>query len=163
VLSSTEKTWDSLFPDDVFRYDFLDDRFGRLYEAEQRLMRIVRSFAFLSILISCLGLFGLAAFIAEKRTKEIGIRKVLGASAGNITVLFSKDFVRLIALANGLAWPIAYFAMNKWLQHFAYRIDIHLGIFIFSGICTLLIAFLTVSHQSIKTALVNPIDSLRHE
>ena len=163
VLSFTEKTWDSLFPNDVFRYYFLDEQFGRLYEAEERLMRIVRSFTLLSILISCLGLFGLAAFMADRRTKEIGIRKVLGASVSNITVLFSKDFVRLIALANGLAWPIAYFAMHKWLQSFAYRIDLHLGIFIFSGICSLLIALLTVSYQSIKAAFTNPVDSLRYE
>jgi putative ABC transport system permease protein len=163
VLTLTEKIWDSLFPNDVFRYYFLDDRFGRLYEAEERLMRIVRSFTLLSIVISCLGLYGLAAFMAEKRTKEIGIRKVLGASVSNITVLFSKDFMRLIALANGLAWPIAYFAMHKWLQNFAYRIDLHLGIFIFSGICTLFVAFLTVSYQSIKAAFANPIDSLRYE
>lgn len=163
VLSFTEKTWDSLFPDDVFRYYFLDDQFGRLYEAEERLMRFVWSFTLLSILISCLGIFGLAAFMAERRTKEIGLRKVLGASVYNIAVLFSKNFVLLIAVANGLAWPIAYFAMHKWIQNFAYRIDLHLGIFIFSGICTLLIAFMTVGYQSIKAALASPIDSLRYE
>ncbi len=163
VLSFTEKTWDSLFPDDMFRYYFLDDQFGRLYETEERLMRIIHSFTLLSILISCLGLFGLAAFMAEKRTKEIGIRKVLGASVSSITVLFSKDFVRLIVLANGLAWPLAYFAVRKWLQNFAYQIDLHLGIFIFSGVCTLFIAFLTISFQSVKAAFANPIDSLRDE
>jgi putative ABC transport system permease protein len=102
VLSFTEKTWDTLFPNDVFRYYFLDEKFGRLYDVEERLMKIVRSFTLLSILISCLGLFGLAAFMAEKRTKEIGIRKVLGASAYNITVLFSRNFVQLVALANVL-------------------------------------------------------------
>lgn len=163
VLSFTEKTWDTLFPNDVFRYYFLDDQFGRLYNAEERLMRIVTSFTLLSILISCSGLFGLVSFMAEKRTKEIGIRKVLGASVSNITVLFSKDFVRLIVLANGLAWPIAYFALHKWLQSFAYRIDLQLEIFIFSGICTLLIAFLTVSYQSIRAALADPVNSLRNE
>ena len=126
-------------------------------------MRIVTSFTLLSILISCLGLFGLVSFMAEKRTKEIGIRKVLGSSVSNITVLFSKDFVRLIVLANGLAWPIAYFALHKWLQSFAYRIDLQLEIFIFSGICTILIAFLTVSYQSIRAALADPVNSLRNE
>jgi putative ABC transport system permease protein len=163
VLSFTEKTWRTLFPNDVFRYYFLDDQFGRLYEAEERLMRIVWSFTLLSILLSCLGIFGLAAFAAERRTKEIGIRKVLGASVSNITVLFSKDFVRLIVLANGFAWPIAYFALHKWLKNFAYRIDLHLEIFIFSGICTLFIALLTVSYQSIRAALADPVNSLRNE
>jgi putative ABC transport system permease protein len=163
VLSFTEKTWDTLFPNDVFRYYFLDEKFGRLYDVEERLMKIVRSFTLLSILISCLGLFGLAAFMAEKRTKEIGIRKVLGASAYNITVLFSRNFVQLVALANVLAWPIAYFAMKRWLQNFAYRIDLQLEIFILSGMGTLLVAFLTVSYQSIKAASANPADSLRYE
>ncbi len=163
VLSFTEKTWDSLFPNDVFRYYFLDDHFGRLYDAEERLMRIVRSFTLLSILISCLGLFGLAAFMAEKRTKEIGIRKVLGASVSNIMVLFSNDFMRLIALANGLAWPIAYFAMHKWLQNYAYRINMELWMFVVSAALVLFIVLLTLSFQTIKVATSNPVDSLRHE
>ena len=163
ILALTEKTWDSLFPNNVFRYYFLDDQFGRLYETEERLIRIVGSFTLLSILLSCLGLFGLAAFMAEKRTKEIGIRKVLGASVSNITVLFSKDFVRLIALANGLAWPIAYIAIQKWLQNFAYRINMGLWIFVVSAALVLFIALLTLSFQTIKAATANPVNSLRYE
>ena len=163
VISFTEKTWNSLFPNDVFRYYFLDDQFRRLYDAEERLMKIVRTFTLLSIMISCLGLLGLAAFMAEKRTKEIGIRKVLGASIPNITVLFSKDFMRLIAAANVLAWPIAYYAMYQWLQNFAYRIKMGLGIFLVSAAAMLFIALLILSYQTIKAAIANPIDSLRYE
>jgi putative ABC transport system permease protein len=134
-----------------------------MYKTEQKLGIIFGHFSALAIFISCLGLFGLASFITEQRIKEIGIRKVLVASVSNIVISLSGGFIKWIILANIFAWPIAYYAMFKWLQNFAYRIDLNLGIFVFSGTCALLIAFLTVSYQSIKVAFANPVDSLRYE
>ncbi len=113
--------------------------------------------------VACLGLFGLAAFTAERRTKEIGIRKVLGASAGSIVMLLSKDFLTLVMVANLIAWPVAYWAMRDWLTNFAYRIDLHWIIFVLSGGLALLVAFLTVSYQAWKAACTNPVDALRKE
>jgi putative ABC transport system permease protein len=121
------------------------------------------TFVVLSLTVACLGLFGLAAFAAEQRTKEIGIRKVLGASVSGIIGVLSKDFVKLVLIANLVAWPVAYFAMNKWLQNFAYRIDIALTVFGIAGGLALLIALITVSLQAIKAALANPVESLRCE
>jgi len=125
--------------------------------------RVFGAFAILGIFIACLGLFGLTTFAAEQRTKEIGIRKVLGASESKIFLLLSKEFIRWVLLANLIAWPLAYFAMNKWLQNFAYRIQIGIVAFLISGGTALLIAYLTVSYQSIKSARANPVDSLRYE
>ena len=125
--------------------------------------RVFGAFAILAIFIACLGLFGLTAFAAEQRTKEIGIRKVLGASDSKIFLLLSKEFVRWVLLANLIAWPISYFAMNKWLQNFAYRTHTGVVSFLLSGGTALLIAYLTVSYQSIKSARANPVDSLRYE
>ncbi len=146
-----------------FSYSFFDEAFEQAYFTEQRMGRIFGAFAFLAISIACLGLFGLTTFAAVQRTKEIGIRKVLGASDSKIFLLLSKEFIRWVLLANLIAWPIAYFAMNKWLQNFAYRIDIGIVSFLISGGTALLIAYLTVSYQSIKSARSNPIDSLRYE
>jgi len=137
--------------------------FERAYFTEQRKGRVFGAFAILAIFIACLGLFGLTAFAAEQRTKEIGIRKVLGASDSKIFLLLSKEFVRWVLLANLIAWPISYFAMNKWLQNFAYRTHIGVVAFLLSGGTALLIAYLTVSYQSIKSARANPVDSLRNE
>ena len=120
-------------------------------------------FTLLGIFISCLGLLGLAAYTAERRTKEIGIRKALGASATNIVAMLSQEFLGMVMLANVLAWPIAYYTMNRWLQDFAYRIDLGLGVFILGGLLALLIALATVSSQAIKAALANPVDALRYE
>jgi putative ABC transport system permease protein len=117
----------------------------------------------LAILISCLGLFGLSAYSAEVRTKEIGVRKVVGATVSNIVVLLTKEFTKWILISAVIAWPLAYFAMNNWLQNFAYRINIDVWAFILSGIVTIGVALLTVSYQSIKAAIANPIDSLRYE
>lgn len=150
-------------PSYPFSYSFFDEVFERVYFTEQRMGRIFGAFAILAIFIACLGLFGLAAFAAVQRTKEIGIRKVLGASDSNIFMLLSKEFIRWVLLANLMAWPIAYFAMNKWLQNFAYRIHIGIAAFLISGGTALLIAYLTVSYQSIKSVRSNPIDSLRYE
>ncbi|MCY7359295.1 MAG: ABC transporter permease, partial [Rudanella sp.] len=146
-----------------FNYSFLDDDFDRMYRSEQRVGTIALIFALLAILISCLGLFGLAAFMAEQRTKEIGVRKVLGASVVSIVTLLSKDFLKLVLIAIVIASPIAWWAMHRWLQDFAYKIDIEWWVFALAGLLAVGIALLTVSFQSIKAALMNPVKSLRSE
>ncbi|MFC2169617.1 ABC transporter permease [Acidobacteriota bacterium] len=146
-----------------FEYNFLDEGLGALYQAEQKLGEIFSFFALLAIFISCLGIFGLLSFIAEQRTKEIGIRKVLGASFSGIVVLLSKEFSKWILLANIIAWPVAYYAMFRWLQSFAYRTDLSLTLFVFSGLLSLILAALPVGYQSFKAAVANPVDSLRYE
>jgi len=142
---------------------FMDDLFYAKYKTEQNLGEIMTVFAAIAIFIACLGLFGLASFTAERRTKEIGIRKVLGASVSEIFILLCREFTKWVLLANIIAWPVAYYFMNKWLQSFAFRINIGLGIFLTSGMIALAIALLTVSYQSIKAATANPVDSLRYE
>ena len=146
-----------------FSYRFLDDAFNNMYRDEQRIGKIALSFAVLAIFIACLGLFGLATYMAEQRTKEIGVRKVLGASVTNIVSMLSKDFVKLVIMAALLAFPVAWWFMHKWLQDFAYRIDIGWWIFIVAGSVAILIALLTVSFQAIKAAIANPVKSLRTE
>jgi putative ABC transport system permease protein len=163
ALAFLEEKWRSFAPDQPFEFSFLDEDFDRLYRAEQRTGKIFGAFSILSILIACLGLFGLAAFTAEHRTKEIGVRKVLGASVPNLAGLLSKEFVRLVLLANLIAWPIAWYAMHQWLQDFAYRIDINWWVFTLAGGLALVIALLTVSTQAIKAALANPVEALRYE
>jgi putative ABC transport system permease protein len=163
TIDHVEGVMKKFSPSYPFSYSFFDEVFERAYFAEQRMGRIFGAFAILGIFIACLGLFGLTAFAAEQRTKEIGIRKVLGASDSNIFLLLSKEFIRWVLLANLIAWPIAYFAMNKWLQNFAYRIHIGIVAFLISGGTALLIAYLTVGYQSIKSARANPVDSLRYE
>lgn len=155
--------WQKLFPALPFEHSFLDQDFAKLYEAETTLSRIIAAFTFIAILISCLGLFGLSTFTAEQRTKEIGIRKVLGASAAGITGLLAKDFLKLVLAAIVIASPLAYFFMQKWLSEFAYRIDIQWWMFVATGGVALGIAFLTVCFQSVKAAWVNPVKSLRSE
>ena len=150
-------------PGTPFVYSFLDQDFQRNYEREQRTSRIVVYFTFIAILIACLGLFGLAAFSAEQRTKEIGIRKVLGASVTNLAALLSKDFIRLVLVAILIASPIAWYGMNKWLQSFAYRIEISWWMFLAAGLLAILIALITVSFQAIKAAIANPVKTLRTE
>ncbi len=146
-----------------FEYKFMDEEFNNLFKSEMLIGKLSRLFAFLTILISCLGLFGLAAYTAERRTKEIGIRKVLGASIGNVIGLLSKDFLRLVGIASVIAFPLAYWAMNSWLQDFAYRVKISWWIFIVAGVLALVIALLTVSFQAVKAAVMNPVKSLRTE
>ncbi|UFH54225.1 ABC transporter permease [Spirosoma sp. KNUC1025] len=163
VLGFLEQKWKALRPDEPFSYTFLNEDFQKNYEAEARTSRIVSYFTAISILISCLGLFGLAAFAAQQRTKEIGVRKVLGASVTNIVLLLSRDFLALVVIAILIATPIGWWAMNKWLQNFAYKIDIPWWIFVVSGVLAITIAFITVSFQSIKAALVNPVKSLKTE
>jgi len=158
-----KSTWRNVEPDLPFEYQFLDDHFNEVYQVDDQVSKIVGILAGLIIVISCLGLFGLASYSAEKRIKEIGIRKVLGATVQNITLLLSKNFLRLVLLANLIAWPIAWFVMHRWLQDFAYRITIQWWIFALAGIVSILIAFFTVSFQSIKAAVTNPVKSLRSE
>ncbi|MGH7493576.1 MAG: ABC transporter permease [bacterium] len=163
TLAIIEKHWQAVYPEYPFEYTFLDDDVNRLYQSEQQLAQIFGYFAGLAILIAGLGLFGLAAFTAEQRTREIGVRKVLGASVPGIVALLSKDFLKLALIAFAVASPIAYFAMNRWLQDFAYRIQIGIETFLLAGVLALMIAWLTVSYQSIKAALANPVEALRHE
>jgi putative ABC transport system permease protein len=163
TLQSIENIWRNLEPSHPFPFVFLDESFDRLYRSEQRMGQIFISFTVMAIFISCLGLFGLASFTADQRTKEIGIRKVLGASVSNVVVLLSRDFTKWVILANGIAWPVAYLVMNKWLQNFAYRISLAVWMFILSGFIALIIAILTVSTKAAKAAMANPVDSLRYE
>jgi len=155
--------WTETYPGEQFEFSFLDSRIDLLYESERKIRNIFLIFSVLSIFVACLGLFGLAAFTAEERTKEIGVRKVLGASIGNILVLLSKEFAKWVLVANVVAWPLGYFVMNRWLQNFAFKINIDLWPFILSAVLALVIALLTVSYQSIKTSLTDPVDCLRYE
>lgn len=163
TIDYLQKKWQQHDPNGTFDYRFLDRLFDSQYRTEERLSTLFSYFTFLAILVACLGLFGLASFTAEQRTKEIGVRKVLGSSIGQIVYILSKETVRWVLLANVIAWPIAWFAMNRWLQGFAYRINIHLDIFILSGAIALAIALLTVCYKSIWAAKANPIDALRYE
>jgi putative ABC transport system permease protein len=146
-----------------FAYSFLDEDFRAQYESEERLGEIFTYIAFLAIFIACLGLFGLAAFTAEQRTKEIGVRKVLGATVPGIILLLSKDFLKLVAIACVIAIPLGYFVAQKWLEDFAYHIDLGVGIFLAASGLAVLIALVTVSYQAIKAAVANPVKSLRYE
>jgi putative ABC transport system permease protein len=163
TISSIENIWKTMAPGQPFNYYFLDDSFNTTYEAEQRLGSIFTIFTVLSIIIACLGLFGLAAFSAEKRSKEIGIRKVLGASVPQITYKLSIDFLKLVVIAIVISIPLAWYAMNKWLEDFTYRIEIGLGVFALAILLAILISIATVSYQSIKAAIVNPVKSLKTE
>ncbi len=163
ALAAVQTELDRITPNQLFQYSFLSEDFNQLYRGEDKLGEVFRYFTGIAILIACLGLFGLAAFAAERRTKEIGIRKVLGASSTGIVSLLSKDFIQLVLLANVIAWPLAYFALNKWLQNFAYRIDLGWWVFALAGGLALLIASLTVSAQALKAALANPVEALRYE
>ena len=163
TMAFLRSVWAEMRPNRPFSYFFIDESFDRLYKSEDNLERIFRTFAWLSVGIGCLGLFGLAAYSAERRTKEIGIRKVLGASPAGLALLLSKEFTRWVLLANFVAWPVAYFAMSRWLRQFAYRADIDPWIFVLAGALALAIAFLTVGAQAAKTALADPVRSLRYE
>ncbi len=163
LIPQVEKKWKSLAPGMPFSYRFMSDSFDEMYRSEQRAGIIAVVFAVLAILIACLGLFGLATYMAEQRTREIGIRKVLGASVSNVVSMLSKDFLVLVTIASVLAFPVAWWAMNRWLQDFAYRINISAWVFVAAGAAALLIALMTVSFQAIKAAIANPVKSLRTE
>ena len=163
LLQQVENKWKALAPGMPFSYRFMDNSFDEMYRTEQRIGKIVLTFSILAILIACLGLFGLATFIAEQRTKEIGIRKVLGASVQGIIGLLSKDFVRLVIISFIIAAPLAWWFMHQWLSDFAYRINIEWWMFAMAGFGAMFIALATVSFQAIRTALMNPVKSLRTE
>lgn len=162
-MDAIEQEIAALAPNVPFSYEFLDERFDAMYRTERRLGKIVGLFTFIAIIIACFGLYGLAAFSAERRTKEIGVRKVLGATVSNIVSLLSKDFLKLVLLGFVLAVPVAWYLMNRWLQDFAYRVEIGVGIFAVAGFAATLIAFITVSWQSVRAAVANPVESLRSE
>ncbi|MCH8020984.1 ABC transporter permease [candidate division KSB1 bacterium] len=163
TIDFVEKKWHEFDPNRPFDYFFLDEIFDQMYRAEQRFGNTFVAFSVIAVVIACLGLFGLASFMAERRTKEIGIRKVLGASIINIVSQLSKDFTKWVIFANLIAWPVAFFVMNKWLQNFAYQVGMSLDTFLLAGVLALLIALLTVSFHAIKAAISNPVDALRHE
>ena len=163
LIAHVQNKWKSIVPGQPFNYSFMDDDFDKIYSSEQRVGKIAMTFSILAILIACLGLFGLVTYAAEQRTKEIGIRKVLGATVSNIVAMLSKDFLKLVMIAALIAFPVAWWAMNKWLQDFAYRINISWWIFIVAGVVALLIALITVSFKAIKAAVANPVKNLRTE
>jgi len=163
TLTHLENTWKSIIPDYPLEYNFLDDDFNRLYRAEDNLGRLVKYFSILAVLIACLGLFGLASFTAEQRVREIGIRKVLGATTPGLTLSLCKEFVWLVVISNIIAWPAAFYAARNWLEGFAYRTDMGWGLFVFTGILALIIALVTVSYQTLKAAQSNPSEVLKYE
>jgi putative ABC transport system permease protein len=163
ALAHIEKTWRKFLPEVPYQYNFLDENFARLYQSEERQKAIFTVFACIAIFIACLGLFGLSAFAISQRVKEIGIRKVLGANVNTIVALLSKDFLKLVLLAAVIAFPIAWYAMDSWLQDFAYRINVSWWVFVLAGIIAAIIAFATISFQAVKAAIANPVKSLRTE
>jgi putative ABC transport system permease protein len=163
LLDRIKAKWREVSPNKQFNYTFLDDNFDAVYRAEQRTGSISMAFTSLAIIIACLGLFGLAAYAAEQRTKEIGIRKVLGANVGTIVNMLSKDFIRLVFIAIAIAIPLGWWAMHSWLQGFAYRQDIQWWVPVTAALSAIAIAFFTISFQSVKAALTNPVKSLRSE
>ena len=163
ALAFIEAQWQTYTPGAPLAFSFLDQRFGQLYQPEERFGQIAGYFAALAMLIACLGLFGLASFAAEQRTKEVGVRKVLGASARSIVVLLSRDFTQVVLIALVVATPVAYLIMDRWLDSFAYRVEISWGIFLIAGLAALGIALLTVSYQAVRAALANPVEALRYE
>ena len=163
TLNFIENVWKKHFPKYPFVYSFFDERFEAMYKAEHNMGRLISYASILAIFIACLGLFGLAAFMTEQRTKEIGVRKVLGSSLTGVMYLLTGDFTKLVILGNLLAWPVAWFFMKKWLQTFAYSIELNIYIFLSAGAIALIIAFFTVSYQSLKAGLTNTVDALKYE
>jgi len=163
AIKGIEGLWKQVYPNSAFTYTFYDDTLNSFYQEEQKMEQVTNLATGIAILISCLGLFGLATLTAYQRTKEIGIRKVLGASVAGIVAMLSKDFIKLVLIAIAIASPIAWYAMRQWLQAYAYHIDIQWWMFALAGLLAIGIALLTVSYQSIKAALMNPVRSLRSE
>jgi len=163
TLGRLERAWEELAPNRAWEYHFLDEAFEELYRSEARLGNITTTFSLLAVFIGCLGLFGMSAFSAQRRTKEIGIRKVLGASVPGLIRLLSRETLLLVVVANVIAWPAAYFLMQRWMQGFAYRAGMSPFLFLLAAGLSLAVALLTVSYQSIRAALSDPVTSLRYE
>jgi putative ABC transport system permease protein len=163
TLRDIEKTYKSYLPEIPFQSGFLNERYNKLYESEQQQGSLFSIFSAIAIFIACLGLFGLSAFAITQRIKEIGIRKVLGATTGSIVTLLSTDFLKLVIIASVIAFPVAWYVMNTWLQDFAYRINIPWWAFVLAGILAVCITLFTISFQAIKAAMANPVKSLRSE
>jgi putative ABC transport system permease protein len=163
TLQALQQKWQEFDARHPFEYSFVDENLSSMYQTELRLGKIFGIFSGLAIFIACLGLFGLASFTTEQRTKEIGIRKVLGASVAGIVAMLSKDFLKLVLIANAIAWPLGWYGMRLWLQDYAFRVDMGWWVFALAGAATLFIALLTVSFQAVRAAVANPVRSLRRE
>ena len=163
TLKDIEGTWTAMFPETPFEFNFLDDLYAELYINEQQLENVSMGFSFLAILIACLGLIGLVSYSVEERTKEIGIRKVLGSSAAEILYMLVQSYMKWILVGNIIAWPVVYLLMKKWLQNFAYRIDLSFWPFLLAGVFALFIGLLTVSWQTVRAATANPVEAMRYE
>ena len=163
TIAQVGKTWTAMFPDNLFDYQFLDEHIAKFYTQEQKVYTAFQLFSSIAIIIGCLGLYGLIMFAAAQRTKEVGIRKVLGAPIMSIVALFSREFVILIGIAFLIAAPLGYWIMNTWLNNYAYHISINAGLFIIAITASCAIAAITIAYQTIKAALVNPVKSLRSE
>jgi putative ABC transport system permease protein len=163
VIAALERPWKEFFPGNPMNYFFLDQFFNRQYDSDIKFGRVFGLFTLLAIFVACLGLFGLASFMTIQRTKEIGIRKVLGSSISGIILLLSKGFIQLVLIANLIAWPLAWWIMNKWLESFPYRIEINFILFVLAGLGVVIIAFLSVGFQTLKAALINPAETLKYE
>jgi putative ABC transport system permease protein len=163
AIAQMEAAWTQVMPDRELRYEFADQRFAQLYASQERLATVASAFTGLAILVACLGLFGLAALMVAKRRKEISVRKVLGASIPRLIALLTKDFAQLVLVAFVVAAPVAYWLMSHWLQDFAYRIDLGIGIFLGAGVLALLVAVLTVGTQTLRAARIDPAQALRSE
>jgi putative ABC transport system permease protein len=167
VMETAETLWNRFYPEYPFEYSFFDEEFDQLYKGDEQFSKLVVSFTWLAIFIACLGLFGLSAYMADQRRKEVGIRKVLGSSVQQVIMLLSKEFIILIVIAMILAWPVAYWSISSWLGEFEYRINLfsipNLLVFVLSGLLALTVGLLTVGYQSRAAALVNPVNALKEE
>ena len=161
AVQAVTDTWKKILPGTPLEYSFLDDRFNDIYRQDQKISTLIFAFAAIAVIISAMGLFGLAVFAAEQRTKEIGIRKVLGATMASISILLSKDFIKLVIISLLIAFPVAWWATSQWLENFAYRISISWWMFALAGVLALLIALLVTSYHAIKASMTNPVKSLR--
>jgi len=163
ITKQIEKTWNEVFPTYPFEYSMLNDKYKNMYASEEKTSSLFKYFTFLAIIISCLGLFGLASYMAEQKTKEIGIRKVLGASESSIVYNMAFEFIKWVVISNLIAWPISWYLGKQFLDQYANRADLGIFIFLISGIASIIIALATISYQSYRAAGANPINALRHE